>query len=169
MCSEANRANAATRSALRVLLLAVPPIFVVHFMEEAPGFVEWFNAHVARGITMPLFWSVNYTALAISVIVVTLEWLSASAASSALTVAWLSCLMFANALFHIGAAVVDRAYVPGLVTALLLYLPYYALIVHRIDQQRRLSRRTIAVAALLGAAPMLAHGYVIVFRGSRLF
>src|SRR5688572_29981994 len=95
---------------LRVLLLAAPPIFVAHFLEEAPGFVEWFNAHVARGITIPLFWSVNLTSLAITVIVVVIEWRSASAVSAMLAVAWLSCVMFANALFHVVAAVVDRAY-----------------------------------------------------------
>ena len=154
---------------LRVLLLAAPPIFVVHFLEEAPGFVEWFNAHVARGITMPLFWSVNYTALAITVLVVAIEWWSASAVSAALVVAWLSCLMLANALFHVAGAVVDRAYMPGVITALVLYLPYYALVVRRVVGDRRLPSRSVAVAALLGAAPMLAHGYLIVFRGSRLF
>jgi hypothetical protein len=28
---------------------------------------------------------------------------------------------------------------------------------------------TVATAAVLGALPMLAHGYLIIFRGSRLF
>ena len=38
----------------RVLLWA-PLIFIGHFMEEAPGFVNWFNAHVRRGITAEFF------------------------------------------------------------------------------------------------------------------
>jgi hypothetical protein len=154
---------------LRWLLLAAPVIFVAHFMEEAPGFVTWFNAHVARGISDSLFWTVNYTALAITIAVVLLEWLSSTALSASLVIAWLSFLMFANALLHLAGALVDRAYMPGLVTALLLYLPFYGWVVSRALQMRRLPRSAVATAAVLGAVPMLAHGYLIIFRGSRLF
>jgi hypothetical protein len=158
-----------TRPPLRVLLLAAPVVFVAHFTEEAPRFVPWFNAHVARGITQPLFWSVNYSALGITIAVVLLEWLVGGVASALLVVAWLSCLMWANALFHLTGALVDRAYVPGLVTALLLYLSYHAWIVARILAERRLAWRAVVVAGLLGAAPMLVHGWLILFRGRRLF
>jgi hypothetical protein len=155
--------------ALRVLLLAAPLIFIVHFSEEAPGFVAWFNAHVQRGITAPLFWTVNYTALGITVGIVILEWLSASPLSAAVAVAWLSLLMLANALFHIAGALADRAYMPGVVTAILLYLPFWAWVIRCTLDQRRLPRRAVMAAAVVGAAPMLVHGYLIVFRGSRLF
>ena len=138
-------------------------------MEEAPGFVTWFNAHVARGISVSLFWSVNYTALGITIAVVILEWLSSTRLSAGVAIAWLSCLMFANALLHIVGALVDRAYVPGLVTAVLLYLPFYGWVIIRAVQLRRLPRSGMAAAALLGTLPMLTHGYLIIFRGSRLF
>jgi len=154
---------------LRTLLLAAPVIFIAHFTEEGPEFVAWFNAHVSRGITEPLFWSVNYTALAITAAVVLLEWLGSSTLSAAVAVMWFSLLMFANALFHVVGAVVDRAYMPGLVTALLLYLPFYAWLVVRVVQLRRLPRGAVVAAASIGALPMLVHGYLIVFRGSRLF
>ena len=154
---------------LRFLLLAAPVIFIVHFLEEGPGFVTWFNAHVARGITEPLFWTVNYTALAITIGVVILEWLSRTAASATVVIAWLSFLMFANALFHLVGALVDRAYVPGLVTALLLYLPFYIWVATNTLRTRRVSTGVVAAAAVIGALPMLAHGYLIIFRGSRLF
>ena len=154
---------------LRALLLAAPPIFIAHFAEEGPAFVTWFNAHVARGITEPLFWSVNFTALSITTAVVVLEWLSPSTFSAALAVAWLSLLMFANALFHVIAAVVDGAYIPGLVTAVLLYLPFYAWFVARVVQLRRLSPSAVVGIAAAGALPMFVHGYLIVFEGSRLF
>ena len=154
---------------LRALLLAAPLIFIAHFVEEGPAFVTWFNAHVARGITEPLFRTVNHTALAVTVAVVVLEWLSASTFSAALAVAWLSLLMFANALFHVIAALVDGAYVPGLVTALLLYLPFYAWFVARVVQLRRLPLGVVIGAAAVGALPMFVHGYLIVFEGSRLF
>lgn len=151
------------------LLLPAPAILIVHFLEEGPRFVTWFNAHVSPGITVPLFWAVNGTALAITLGVVALEWLSASAASAALAVAWLGFLMLANALFHVAAALVDGAYMPGLLTALLLYLPYYAWVVRRTVELHRLRPAALVTAAAVGALPMLAHGYLIVFRGSRLF
>ena len=154
---------------LRVLLLLAPPIFIAHFLEEGPGFVTWFNAHVARGITEPLFWSVNSTALAITLAVVVLEWLTGTAFSATVVVTWVSFLMFANALLHLTGAIVDGAYVPGLVSALALYIPYSVWIMGRTVQLRRLPRSAVVVAAAMGALPMLIHGYLIIFRGSRLF
>jgi hypothetical protein len=159
----------ARQQPLRAALLLAPPIFIAHFLEEGPGFVAWFNAHVARGITEPLFWTVNYTGLAITLAVVVLEWLDGTAFSATLVVAWFTCLMFANALLHLTGAIVDGAYVPGLLTALVLYLPYWAWIISRIVHSRRLPNAVIAVAAVVGALPMLVHGYLIIFRGSRLF
>jgi hypothetical protein len=154
---------------LRVLLLATPVIFVAHFCEEAPLFVGWFNAHVTRGITEPLFWTVNLTGLAITLAVVMIEWLSESEVSAVLVVAWLSFLMGANGVFHVVGAVVDQTYVPGLVTAIVLYLPFYSWIVRHVVRARRLSPAVVAVTAIVGAIPMCVHGFLILFQGSRLF
>lgn len=151
------------------MLLLAPVIFVCHFLEEGPGFVEWFNAHVARGITEPLFWQVNLTALAITIAVVALEWVSPSPFSAVALVAWFSFLMLANAVLHVVGSLHDRAYVPGLVTAVALYLPFGVWVLGRIVQSRRLRGMTVAAVAVLGALPMLVHGYLIIFRGSRLF
>ena len=148
-------------------ILLAPLIFACHFLEESPTFVVWFNAHVARGITPDLFWSVNLTALVITLIVVGIEWASRSAAAQTLTVAWFGFLMGANALFHITGAVVDRGYVPGLVSAAILYVPYYSWLFVR--SAKRVNVVVLIVAALAGATPMLVHGYLILFKGSRLF
>lgn len=148
-------------------ILLAPVIFVCHFLEESPRFVPWFNAHVARGITSDLFWTVNLTALVITLFVVVVEWLSRSSGSAILTAGWFGFLMGANALFHITGAFVDRAYVPGLITAVLLYVPYYSWMFTRTS--RRAGVVAATAAALIGAAPMLIHGYLILFRGSRLF
>jgi hypothetical protein len=152
----------------RPILLA-PLIFVAHFAEEAPGFVAWFNAHVPRGITQDLFWTVNVVALAVTIVVVAMEWLAASAFTAAAVVAWFSFLVGANALLHVVGALADRAYVPGLVTAAVLYVPFYGWVVGQIVRARRLPLGWVAVIAILGALPMLVHGYLIVFRQSRLF
>jgi hypothetical protein len=154
---------------LRVLLLAAPLIFIAHVLEEAPGFVAWFNVHVDRGITQEMFWGVNNTGLVVTLVVVALEWLTETPVSALAAMAWLSCLMAANALFHVVAAIVDGAYVPGLITAVVLYLPYYAWFVARLVRARRVQTTALVVAGLIGAAPMLVHCYLIVFERSRLF
>jgi hypothetical protein len=63
----------------------------------------------------------------------------------------------------------DGAYVPGLITAVMLYLPFSVWLLRRVVQSRRLPGVAVATIAVLGALPMLVHGYLIVFRGSRLF
>jgi hypothetical protein len=152
----------------RALLLA-PLIFVVHFLEESPGFVEWFNSHVARGITPSLFWSVNLTALLITLAVVAFEWFSRTPLSLGVALAWLGFLMFANAVLHVAGGLVDARYVPGLVTAVLLYLPYYLWLCARALKSGRVSAAALLAAAVPCASPMLVHGYLILFRGDRLF
>jgi hypothetical protein len=151
------------------MILFAPLVFIAHFLEEAPGFVAWFNAHVSRGITQPLFWRVNIAALAITLVVVAAEWFGRSVFTAALVVAWFSFLMLANALLHVTAAISDRSYVPGLLTAVVLYLPFYALVVNSIIRSRRLAPSAVSGVAVVGAIPMLIHGYLIVFRGIRLF
>ena len=157
-----------TNHVSRVALLA-PIMFVCHFLEESPTFVEWFNAHVARGITSGLFWRVNISGLVITLIVVGIEWLSRSSFSLTLLIAWLGFLMLANAIVHIAGGLVDRQYVPGLVTAVLLYIPYYLWLFVKALKSERVNPAALGLAAVLGSIPMLAHGYLIIFQGSRLF
>jgi hypothetical protein len=150
-------------------LLLAPFVFVAHFLEEGSGFVPWFNAHVTQGITQDLFWNVNITGLVITLIVIFGFWVSRSVASVLLVVAWLSFLMLTNAILHITGAFVDRAYVPGLATAIVLYLPYFAWVVSEVLRGRRVAPGLVAVAAVLGGIPMAVHGYRILFLGTRLF
>ena len=53
--------------ALRRLVWLAPLVFALHVVEEAPGFVAWFNGVVARDITQPRFLGVNAAALAVTV------------------------------------------------------------------------------------------------------
>jgi hypothetical protein len=152
----------------RALLLA-PFIFIVHFLEESPGFVEWFNSHVARGITPGLFWTVNLTGLFITLTVVAFEWFSRTPLSLGVVLAWLGFLMLANAVFHIAGSLVDGRYVPGLITAVLLYLPYYIWLFVRALKSGRITAVALLTAAVPCSLPMLIHGYLILFRGDRLF
>ena len=152
----------------RALVLA-PFVFILHFLEEAPGFVKWFNAHVNPGITSESFWAVNLAGLIITSVVVGIGTMAPSSPSYLLTAAWLSLLMPANALIHIAGSVIEKDYVPGVITAIALYLPYYFWLMTKIKKSGWVSSNSLIVAAVIGAAPMLVHGYRILFLGSRLF
>jgi hypothetical protein len=157
------------KKGLGVIIILAPFIFTAHFLEESPGFVSWFNSHVSRGITSGLFWNVNLTALVITVLVTITELLVPSPGSAALIILWFSFLMLANALFHITGAIVDKHYMPGLITAVVLYLPYYFFVVSRLLKTGRVKIGWLIVIAFLGSALMIIHGFLIIFRGSRLF
>lgn len=154
---------------LRSLLLAAPVVFTIHVLEEAPRFVTWVNARIDPDITQSSFWTINFAALLITLAVISFEWVSASKPSAIALLAWLGLLMAGNAVLHIGGTVVYRGYAPGVVTAVLLYLPFSALVTARLIRSRRVSPSAAAIAIVVGAIPMLAHGYMIAFRGTRLF
>ena len=152
----------------RVLLLA-PIIFIIHFLEEAPTFVPWFNAHASPGITQGTFWNVNLAALLLTVVLTLAVWTTRSRAWLLLTVAWLSFLMLTNAIFHITAALLDGSYAPGVVSAMLFYLPHCAWVLVRVVQTHTLQPGLVAAAVVVGGTPMAVHGYRILFLGTRLF
>jgi hypothetical protein len=90
-------------------------------------------------------------------------------AMAMIVLAWLSFLMFANGLFHLVATAVHDRYSPGAVTAALIYLPYFAWYVWLVRKKLEVKPAGLVVIVLVGALPMLMHGYLIVFEGSRLF
>lgn len=151
------------------LILFAPFIFICHFLEESNGFVSWFNLHVGRGINSRLFWNVNISALVITIIVVLAEFFEPSSFSGTMVIFWFSFLMFANAIFHIAGSVLDKAYMPGLITAIILYIPFYFMMIVKIIKARRINISLVIGIAILGALPMLIHGYKILFLGDRLF
>jgi hypothetical protein len=155
--------------ALRRLVLLAPLVFVLHVAEEAPGFVRWFNELVPRGITEELFFTVNAVVLAVTILV-TIAVKASPGEGSGLTLAgWVGFAMLGNGLFHLIGTVAHGRYCPGVVTGSLLYLPYGVLLLRGVVRDLGLRPSVVVGVAALGALPMLVHGYLIVFRGSRLF
>jgi len=154
---------------IRRAALLAPIIFLLHVAEEAPTFVEWFNSLVSRGISQSLFLSVNATAFIITIILGGMVVAIHERSVATLILAWLGFLMFANAIFHIVATVVHASYCPGVVTATILYLPYFAWFFLVVVRHARIPALVAIVSTLAGSVPMAIHGYLIIFRGDRLF
>ena len=156
---------------LRKLVLFAPVVFIIHVLEEAPGFVAWFNSLVPRGITQNLFLTVNAVGLVITLLIVLVVATSQDIdpVSGLALAAWVGFLMLANGLVHIVGTVAHARYCPGVVTGTLVYLPYGALLLRGIVREARLNPIVVLSATALGAIPMVVHGYLIVFRASRLF
>ena len=154
---------------LRKLVLFAPFVFILHVLEELPGFVTWFNILVPRGINQRTFLSVNAAALAITIALVLLVAAWPHPGSGLLLAAWVGFLFIANGLLHLVGTIAHERYSPGVVTGTLLYLPYGALLLQRIVRDLALKPGVVIGNATLGGIPMLVHGYLIVFRGSRLF
>ena len=155
--------------ALRKLVLIAPFVFVLHVLEEAPGFVAWFNSLVPRGITQNLFLTVNAVALTVTVLIALLVAASPDAASGLMLAAWVGFLMLANGVFHLVGTIVHARYCPGVVTGTLLYLPFGVLLLRKVIRDLGLHPVIVLGTAAVGSLPMFVHGYLIVFRASRLF
>jgi len=154
---------------LRKIVLIAPFVFILHVLEEAPGFVAWFNSLVPRGITQSSFLTVNAVALTITILITLLVAASPHPASGLVLAAWVGFLMLANGLLHLVGTIAHGRYCPGVVSGTLLYLPYGVLLLRKIVRDLELHPGVVLGIAALGAVPMLVHGYLIVFRASRLF
>ena len=151
----------------RIVMIS-PLVFVVHVLEEAPEFVSWFNSLVEPDISQQSFVGVNITAFIITTVVAVAAATTKRLPALLTALAWLSFLMFANAILHIVGTIV-HGYSPGAVTAAALYLPYFAWIFRSLQQSSGVSILLLATITMLAGLPMLIHGYLIVFEGGRLF
>jgi hypothetical protein len=95
--------------------------------------------------------------------------LGRSAGAGALALAWVGLLFFCNGLFHLLATAVHGVYTPGAVTSAVLYLPFFAVLFSVVGKRLRLPLGAAVLVTVVGAVPMAIHGYLIIFRGSRLF
>jgi hypothetical protein len=146
-----------TTSSPRTLYLA-PLVFLAHVAEEAPGFPEWFNRHVEPDISMGGFYALNGCGLLVTVVLIILAARSRHGLHAIVMIAWLSFLMLTNGVLHLLGCILFREYVPGTVTAAVLYLPYFSIAAVRICRDFGVPPRAAILAVAVGAVPMIAQG-----------
>ncbi len=164
-----NTTDTRPRSHITRLLWIAAGLFILHVAEEAPGFVDWINGMLAEPITRAQFVYYNAGGLIITVSIAAASSFSEDVIAALFGTAWLSFVMFANAVVHVAATLVFSTYSPGVVTSILLYLPFYFLFIRAVATETAVRTGAIATAASVGAVPMLIHGYLIIYEGRTLF
>lgn len=133
---------------LRGLARSLPVVFALHVFEESLSFVQWFNARVEPDMSWRTFLTVTGVCFVVTTLIAAQLSVSRSQTIGATAAAWLGFLMLANGVVQVAASIVDGGYVPGVATALLLYLPL--------------------CFALVSGIPMYVQGWLVVFRGTSL-
>jgi hypothetical protein len=154
---------------LQRLAIALPLAFLVHVAEEAPGILQWLNARVEQDASMHLYVASGAAIFVITVAVAHLLSIARDRLAATIALAWIGFAIFGNAVYHILGTVADRAYVPGVVTAVMLYLPISALLVRATVIECRMPAWAAIGVLVAGGIPLYIHAVRVVFEGRRLF
>jgi hypothetical protein len=146
----------------KALLWLVPVLLTIHNLEEAlvmPAFIERRNASVPgpmREILPPVTYRQFLTALIIITVIpylIALLWIGRRWAVYALL--GLQVVMLINVFAHILMALFLKGYAPGLVTALLINLPFSLYLLRRAVREGWISMRAAVWMFPIG---LLIHG-----------
>jgi hypothetical protein len=128
--------------------------FAIHVAEEwVGGFPEWVAGVVSRPMPPAAFLIINGVAMALLIAGVRAAIRSESNGWIAVTIATIALV---NTLAHVAGAVLTRGYAPGLISAVVLYVPLGSLTLIRASDQ---ARDQVARGAVAG---LLLHGAVFV-------
>jgi hypothetical protein len=153
---------------LRRLAWSLPVVFALHVFEESLGFVQWFNERVEPDLSWRTFVTVTSVCFVVTVLIAASLSVLRDRAIGIVAVAWVGFLLFANGIVHIAASILDAAYVPGLVSAILFYLPASLALFNAMSRECRLPRAAVIAVALAAGVPMYLQGWLVLFRGTSL-
>lgn len=145
-------------------LLTIPGCYAVHICEESlRGFVEWtrrYPGFFTREFNRWRFWAGNFAFMTYVVggVLAARRRDDLGVTLGLSTAAWI----FVNALvFHVFTTIDSKAYSPGLVTALVLYIPCFINVFRIARREGLLSTRRVFVAFSIAITVMFGP---IVFR-----
>jgi Protein of unknown function with HXXEE motif len=150
------------------LLLLAPILFFAHVLEEEPRYLTWFN-HIAKPeIYSTAFLPGQIPQLIIAALLAGLAVKISKSWAYLLMLLWATHFFFANALYHIVASMATGSYSPGLITAVILYLPYFAGLVWYLRGQLW-EPWALALTIGLAGMPSYLQTYMVSFKGTRFF
>ena len=146
------------------IILLAPLLFWAHIMEEAPGFMRWYNSVVTPPGSESGFVAANIQPLVITTLLAAFAALIRRKEPAFLLLVWLSFFMFANSIFHITATLALHRYCPGLITALTLYLPYYLWFTRYLRTRLSMHAVTIGIVSALAIGVVYMQWHKALFK-----
>ena len=152
----------------KTLLWLIPLLAAIHNAEEAatmPRFLGkehlWLPA-AARDIVANVSYSQFFVAIIfvtlIPIVIAAFGDLSRERSAAAYALFCVQVVMFINVFWHLAMALLARGYVPGLISALAINLPFSIYILRRALVERWFSRRATGLAFVIA---LLLHGPVL--------
>src|SRR3989442_11756638 len=122
---------------------------VAHVLEEFPGFPEWATRHF--GTTTTGFYILSHIPLLTGAFFIVYrsskDQKNGAWIFLAVLVQW---ALFVNGLFHLTTTLVFREYSPGVVTALVLYVPFTVYFLKRVIRDGYLSHKQVVISCVGG-------------------
>lgn len=152
--------------------LAAAALHIVEEFALPGGFAAWdrrYRPDLRKSITPRLHVIINAALLLACLQVALLSRAGGAGAQRFAVAAWLtiSALLFSNAVFHAVGTLQTRTYSPGLVTAVLLYVPVTVYGYAHFLRNGQASLLTASVAAILGGSYHLWAGLLHKVRAGR--
>ena len=135
----------------KISLLFAPIAYAFHHFEEHIifNFREWRLLYFSDN--NPLSTEVMFVILsAIMMIYIILHFIIENKASAQLVILFLMGTQVNNMIFHTGGTIVFQDFSPGLITAILLYIPVNIIIAQKALQEGWISKRSLTLLFLLG-------------------
>lgn len=105
------------------------PAFALHVLEEWPRFTSWARSYASPQFTKRDYDVIHTAGLAASLLAALTVWYFPNRPVIFIFFALVfSPSVLFNTIFHVGASVLTRNYCPGMITAVVIYLPLFALI-----------------------------------------
>ena len=146
------------RLSYRQAVWLAPLAYAVHILEESQQFAAWASTHFAAGFTTPQFVKNNLIVMSGLIALTLLVTLHPRRWTALLYFFQLSAGLFHNAMLHMGATAYLGVYSPGLLSAILLYLPVWYHIT-KLGQRQGLLPNIPALVVFVLAG--LAHAWFV--------
>jgi len=149
----------------RRLVWLMPAAFAPHIVEEyGTGFPVWVEQTLGGAMTGGAFLLNNAVFMLILLSLTAWAAWRPSPVSAFVLLSWASGNLFWNFVFHLVTTVLYDRYSPGLMTAVLLYLPVSVAVAWAALNERVLPRAAFAGAVSIGGALMLLVIWVGLYR-----
>jgi len=135
----------------KISLLFAPLAYAFHHYEESIifNFRAWRSLYFPDN-KLPSTELMLVILMAISLVYIILHFIVQNRASAQSVIKFLMATQVNNMIFHTGGTIVFQDFSPGLITAILLYIPVNIIIAQKALQEGWISKRSLTVLFLLG-------------------